>query len=367
MLARLRLAFLFPLSWALVVLAGCAACRRCPSGTSSSGAHRHPDDDARPHRRGQPRQAGPGRIGISPAADRRLRVRRAPRPRARAPSARSTSSTTSCSATASACASCASCATRRGAACACACSSTISTPPARTSCCRSFAALAERARCACSTRCRCAAARCRRALSLVAAPTSGASTIACTTSCSSPTTAFAVVGRPQHGRRVLHAQRGGQLHRHGRDRRRPGRARAVGGVRPLLEQRARLARSKPSSPLRSARRGAAAASTRWCEAPRPSLRPRPAIALGRAAGRHRARRRPGRRSPSRAPRSSPTRRPRSTARDRSDNVATVARSTLEAIGGRARGADRLAVLHPRPDRHGDDAGGTRARHPDRRS
>ena len=46
--------------------------------------------------------------------------------------------------------------------------------------------------------------------------------------------------RPQHGRRVLHAQHRGQLHRHGRDRGGADRARAVAGVRPLLEQRPRL-------------------------------------------------------------------------------------------------------------------------------
>jgi hypothetical protein len=48
-----------------------------------------------------------------------------------------------------------------------------------------------------------------------------------------------VPGRADRGRRIFHAQRIGQLHRHGRDLGRPDRARALRGVRPLLEQRAR--------------------------------------------------------------------------------------------------------------------------------
>ena len=91
-----------------------------------------------------------------------------------------------------------------GAACACACCSTTSTRAARTSCSRGLAARPTSS-CACSTRCRARGQRRLRAW-LARCTSSAASTGACTTSCSSPTTACHH-RRAQHRRRLLHAQR----------------------------------------------------------------------------------------------------------------------------------------------------------------
>ena len=172
--------------------------------------------------------------------------------------------------------------------------------------------------------------------------------------------------RPQHGRRVLHAQRRGQLHRHGRDRRRPGRARAVAGVRPLLEQRARLAgrRRRPGDARCAARRNAA--STSWFGTPRPISGWRPTTrSAGIAVGFELA---AGQVSLAFArSRSSPTRRPRSTAANRSRHASRPS----PAACSRRSAAPRQEVLIaspyfiPGPIGMAHDARGARARHPHR--
>ena len=160
--------------------------------------------------------------------------------------------------------------------------------------------------------------------------------------------------RPQHGRRVLHAQQRGQLHRHGRDRGGADRSRAVAGVRPLLEQRARLSDGYGRPGPRPEHRRAAT-EQRFDElvlAAPPEFLPANTDPLGRAsvdfefsAGRIAL--------DASTAQSSPTRRTRG-------RCATPATPFRHGQPQRPRGtrhradelADRLALLHPRQGRHG---------------
>ena len=213
-----------------------------------------------------PRRTGPG----SPASA-CCRKRRRPSTRAShspaAPAARSMSSTTTCATTAPAASCCASCAMPRSAACASGCWSTTCTWATPASCSARWRPT-RRSRCGCSIRCRVRSGALPARLAALAARGRAHQP---------PDAQQAVhrrqqlldLGRPQHRRRVLHAGRQDQLHRHGRAGHRAGGARPVRCLRSVLEQRA-----GPPDRSRSRRRPwpptnrPCCASTSWCAATR---------------------------------------------------------------------------------------------------
>ena len=179
-------------------LRGAAASRVAGAGRlrrAAARAARPPTIDRVPPVAGEP--AGQDREGVAPRRRRALSgfrlmpmgvllAGRAHRARASARRARSTSSTTRSTTTRRATCCCATCATPRCAACACGCSSTTCTRPAAIRC-SSASRRSPTSRCGSSIRSAAAATACCRKYTYVARSTSGASTTACTTSCSSPT------------------------------------------------------------------------------------------------------------------------------------------------------------------------------------